>query len=132
MESGGVNPTDSEVTYAQPERSVPREAPPPYSPQAPGAVITSQPVTVQTVYVQGNLKYDPVYYTCHKCNERVFTKVNHVSSHKTHLLAGFLFGCTMWCLLCCVGLIPYVIKTFKTTEHYCPNCDTLLGTYSKI
>ncbi|XP_049877711.1 lipopolysaccharide-induced tumor necrosis factor-alpha factor homolog [Pectinophora gossypiella] len=109
-----------------------QDPPPPYTPPVEGPTVTSQPIIHQTIILQVPLRSNPVYYTCDSCHERVYTKVKYVNSRKTHLLAGFICGFTCWCLICCLGAIPYLVKSFKKAEHYCPNCDKLLGTYSKI
>ncbi|XP_026743121.1 lipopolysaccharide-induced tumor necrosis factor-alpha factor homolog [Trichoplusia ni] len=132
--NNGVNPTESVPSSAvlsiQSETvTFHREPPPPYD--SLDGTVTTQPI-VQTIIIQPTLKNEPMYYICHKCEERVLTKVKYESTKKTHMLAGFVFGFTLWCSLCCLAAIPYLMKTFKKAHHYCPNCDSYLGAYSKI
>lgn len=73
----------------------PREPPPPYSLSDASSAVNQQPIIHQTIIVQAPLKDTPMFYNCPKCNERVFTKVDYVSSKKTHMLAGFICGLTL-------------------------------------
>lgn len=75
----------------------PREPPPPYSLNALNdvGVVNQQPVIRQTIIIQAPLKDTPMFYNCPKCDERVFTKVEYVSSKNTHMLAGFICGLTL-------------------------------------
>ncbi|KAL0869102.1 hypothetical protein ABMA27_007406 [Loxostege sticticalis] len=108
-----------------------REPPPPYT-------ITAQPaanqpsVIQQTITIQAPLKDKPAYFTCGVCKETSLTKVEYVNTQKTHMFAGFICGCTMWCFMCCFGALPYLIPTCKNAKHYCPNCDNFLGDYSRF
>ncbi|KOB77216.1 LPS-induced TNF-alpha factor [Operophtera brumata] len=122
------NSTRREYNAASATITHPREPPPPYSVSDTG-VVNQQPIIHQTIIVQAPLKDTPMFYNCPKCDERVFTKVEYVSSKNTHMLAGFICGLTLWCMLCCLAAIPYYVSTFKKVQHYCPNCNTLLGTY---
>lgn len=72
----------------------PRELPPPYSVNDTQDV--NQPSIIrQTIIIQAPLKDTPMFYNCPKCDERVFTKVEYVSSKNTHMLAGFICGLTL-------------------------------------
>ncbi|XP_063387402.1 lipopolysaccharide-induced tumor necrosis factor-alpha factor homolog [Cydia fagiglandana] len=105
-----------------------RDLPPPYTVQ------DVQPHTVirETIIIQPPLKDAPMFFPCSKCYKRVLTKVKYVNTRKTHMMAGFIFGFTCWCCLCCFAGIPYLIPTFKRVKHYCPECHTYLGDYSKV
>ncbi|CAG9810084.1 unnamed protein product [Chironomus riparius] len=62
--------------------------------------------------------------TCPSCNSSVNTAVEMESTGTTHIVALLL--CICFCpLVCC----PYLMNCFKTSNHYCPSCKTLLGTY---
>ncbi|XP_076272374.1 lipopolysaccharide-induced tumor necrosis factor-alpha factor homolog [Rhynchophorus ferrugineus] len=76
-----------------------------------------------------NIRYgpDPIFMTCPFCNKPITTVIKTKPSKKTHLLAlilCFLGGC------CCCCLIPYCVPSCKDKLHYCPRCDTYLGTYA--
>lgn len=95
--NNGVNPTESVPSSAvlsiQSETvTFHREPPPPYD--SLDGTVTTQPI-VQTIIIQPTLKNEPMYYICHKCEERVLTKVKYESTKKTHMLAGFVFGFTL-------------------------------------
>ncbi|CAK1583669.1 unnamed protein product [Parnassius mnemosyne] len=107
-----------------------QDPPPPYSPSV--GMTNNQPIIHQTIIVQSQLKDGPTLFNCPTCKEVFLTKVKYANSRKTHMIAGFICGFTFWCMLCCLAAIPYLLPTFKKTEHYCPNCDTFLGTYSKL
>ncbi|KAK6040179.1 hypothetical protein COOONC_22315 [Cooperia oncophora] len=65
---------------------------------------------------------------CPHCHQQILTKTEPKSGLLTWLLCGgmALFGC--W--LCCC--IPFCVDGCRDTEHYCPNCRKLLGTYRRI
>ncbi|CAG4953908.1 unnamed protein product [Parnassius apollo] len=106
-----------------------QDPPPPYSPVG---MTNNQPIIHQTIIVQSPLKDRPTLFNCPTCKKVSLTKVKYANSTKTHMIAGFICGCTFWCMLCCLAAIPYLLPAFKKTEHYCPNCDRFLGTYSKL
>ncbi|CAK1550529.1 unnamed protein product [Leptosia nina] len=111
------------------------DPPPPYTavdPLRDQNVVTNQPVIHQTIIVQQCLKDEPVLIDCPSCHKRCMTKVEYANSRKTHMLAGFLCGLTMWCSLCCLAAIPYLLRTCKKPEHYCSNCNYYLGSASKF
>ncbi|KAJ0173612.1 hypothetical protein K1T71_010761 [Dendrolimus kikuchii] len=133
--NSGVNPVqvgcDRAELHIQSETvTYNRAAPPPYSPTDPA--VTAQPIIHQTIIIQAPLKTGPIFFNCPRCHERVLTKVKYINTKKTHMLAGFICGLTFWCLLCCLAALPYCLPTFKKAEHYCPNCNTFLGDYSKL
>ncbi|XP_026760580.1 lipopolysaccharide-induced tumor necrosis factor-alpha factor homolog [Galleria mellonella] len=106
------------------------EPPPPY--YSAGTAVTERPIIHQTIIIQASLRDKPMLYECSACRETVFTKVRYVNSQKTHLIAGFICGFTVWCMLCCLAAIPYFVPAFKKAEHYCPICNQFLGSYTKI
>ncbi|OWR46750.1 Membrane-associated LPS-inducible TNF alpha factor protein [Danaus plexippus plexippus] len=107
------------------------ELPPPYTERVDTVQpVTNQPIVLQTVIIPLTLKRTPVYVNCPNCNERILTTVQHTNTQKTHMIAGFVCGLTLCCMLCCLSAIPYIIPTCKKTEHYCPNCKSYIGTYS--
>ncbi|XP_018566760.1 lipopolysaccharide-induced tumor necrosis factor-alpha factor homolog [Anoplophora glabripennis] len=92
----------------------PHFQPPPPQPQ----VIITQP----TVLVLGP---QPSRITCPSCHAQVTTNVVLENSTKTHLFAVLL------CLICCPCVfIPYCTDSCKSKNHYCPNCQAYLGSFS--
>lgn len=82
----------SEYNAASDTMQHPRDPPPPYS---ASDVVNQQPILHQTIIFQAPLTDSPMFYNCPKCDERVFTKVEYVSSKNTHMLAGFICGLTL-------------------------------------
>ncbi|XP_059053320.1 lipopolysaccharide-induced tumor necrosis factor-alpha factor homolog [Achroia grisella] len=134
MDSSNVeNQSNIPATVLRVERETAfyhEEPPPPYT--ATNTRVTGQPIIHQTIIIQAPLKENPMLYECSTCRETVFTKVRYVNSQRTHLIAGFICGLTVWCMLCCLAAIPYIMPSFKKAEHYCPICNRYLGCYTKI
>lgn len=74
---------------------------------------------------------EPTTITCYNCGKVVTTRVTYTTAWHTHLVAGSVCVITMFCSLCCLGLVPYCFDTFKDAEHYCPNCNTFVGKSNK-
>ncbi|CAH2094601.1 unnamed protein product [Euphydryas editha] len=109
--------------------------PPPYAVTDPiRSPVITQPVPVvhQTIIVQQLFRDKPVLVNCPSCHKRNPTTIKYVNSKKTHLIAGCICGLTFWCLLCCLAVIPYMMRSLKAADHYCSNCNYYLGTYSKL
>ncbi|KAI8128775.1 hypothetical protein FF38_13028 [Lucilia cuprina] len=64
---------------------------------------------------------------CSVCQTNVTTNAEFKASNKTHLLALLLcvFGCCP-----CAGCL-YCTGCARNVEHYCPTCNTFLGTYER-
>nr|XP_037877552.1 cell death-inducing p53-target protein 1-like [Bombyx mori] len=69
---------------------------------------------------------DPSHYTCPSCNTAIVTRVERVSTTKTHLFAALLCLIGCWPCVC----IPYCTNSCQNAEHYCPNCSAYIGNYS--
>ncbi|XP_028159013.1 lipopolysaccharide-induced tumor necrosis factor-alpha factor homolog [Ostrinia furnacalis] len=104
------------VTSTQPQMS----GIPPPPPGVPIGVVLSPAVGTE-----------PTTVTCFNCNKVVTTRVTYTTAWHTHLVAGSVCVITMFCSLCCLGLVPYCFDTFKDAEHYCPNCNTFIGKSNK-
>ncbi|XP_075371130.1 lipopolysaccharide-induced tumor necrosis factor-alpha factor [Mycteria americana] len=102
--------------------------PPPYMGQPAPA---SNPVTVQTVYVQQPVVfYDrPVQMCCPSCNQMIVTRLSYDSGALTWLSCGGL--CLLGCIAGCC-LIPFCIDALKDVDHTCPNCSALIGSYKRL
>ncbi|GLV45877.1 uncharacterized protein CBL_11674 [Carabus blaptoides fortunei] len=62
--------------------------------------------------------------SCPACHAQITTITKSVTVAKTHIAALILFICLCWP---CIP-IPYCTKCCKNIEHYCPNCQALIGT----
>ncbi|KAK5966022.1 Lipopolysaccharide-induced tumor necrosis factor-alpha factor [Trichostrongylus colubriformis] len=87
------------------------------------------PAPVHTIIV-GSVAFNqnPTSMMCPHCHQQILTKTQPKSGLLTWLLCGgmAIFGC--W--LCCC--IPFCVDSCRDTEHFCPNCRKLLGTYRRI
>ncbi|XP_029432973.1 lipopolysaccharide-induced tumor necrosis factor-alpha factor [Rhinatrema bivittatum] len=103
---------------------------PAYNPQ-PMPVPISNPVTVQTVYVQQQVTfYDrPVQICCPSCREMIVTRLSYNAGALTWLSCGGL--CILGCAFGCC-LIPFCVDALQDVDHYCPKCNALLGTYKRL
>ncbi|KAH8233684.1 hypothetical protein KR026_011177, partial [Drosophila bipectinata] len=70
----------------------------------------------------------PSMVTCPSCEARQTTRVRYEVSSKTHQTA--LLICLL-CGWCCCCLIPYCMKSFKSTIHTCGKCGCYIGTFTK-
>ncbi|KAJ8726875.1 hypothetical protein PYW08_015272 [Mythimna loreyi] len=124
--------------------------PPPYSHNSPPPVIVTthtshayppqpmQPPPVQRVVYQAGPAVIPVVVghqpmmgpkptpiTCKSCRAQIVTRVELKTSTKTHLFA-LLLCCVFWPCVC----LPYCIDSCQNADHYCPNCDAYIGSYT--
>ncbi|XP_068102944.1 lipopolysaccharide-induced tumor necrosis factor-alpha factor [Hyperolius riggenbachi] len=104
---------------------------PPYMVPPVQPVPVQTPVTVQTVYVQHPVTFHdrPVQMCCPYCTRMTTTRLVHSSGALAWLSCGglCLLGCGFGCCL-----IPFCIDSLKDVDHYCSNCQALLGTYKRI
>lgn len=82
------------------------------------------PVATQLV-VPNELSDGPVTLTCFHCQHHMTTRTKAGPSTLTWALCTCL--CIFGCIPCCV--IPFCLSRYNVTEHYCSNCNTLLGKY---
>ncbi|KAM9305104.1 lipopolysaccharide-induced tumor necrosis factor-alpha factor [Gastrophryne carolinensis] len=89
------------------------------------------PVTVQTVYVQQPITFHdrPLQMCCPYCTRMTTTRLVYSSGALAWLSCGglCLLGCGFGCCL-----IPFCIDSLKDVDHYCSNCQALLGTYKRL
>lgn len=88
-----------------------------------GGVIFAIFFTAVEDYIWGT---EPLNLTCPSCAHMINTLTYTHRSNLTHFSALILFMCGCW--PCC--LLPYCMKSCKTTHHYCPDCQTYLGMYT--
>ncbi|CAH2238572.1 lipopolysaccharide-induced tumor necrosis factor-alpha factor homolog [Pararge aegeria] len=98
----------------------------PSSANVHGMTIIQGPTVGPTLIVGHNVGPGPTGSYCTTCNQNIVTRVDRVASAKTHLFAALL--CVVSGCLC--AWIPYVMDSFKTTNHYCPNCGVFIGSHS--
>ncbi|CAH2063516.1 unnamed protein product, partial [Iphiclides podalirius] len=102
-----------------------KSSPPPYSDDPPNPpVVTAQPVQVGVVVIN-QMGPSPASAICKSCNNQITTTVKRKPSMKTHLFAVLL--CGFGCLPCV--FIPYCVESCNNLEHYCPNCNSYVGSY---
>ncbi|KAJ8726870.1 hypothetical protein PYW08_015267 [Mythimna loreyi] len=89
-----------------------------------GGLFQTQPVVVPVV-VGNQMGPQPSSITCPSCREVIVTRVEAKSTTKTHLIA------TMLCFMCCwpCVFIPYCTDSCRNADHYCPNCNSYIGSY---
>ncbi|XP_028165754.1 lipopolysaccharide-induced tumor necrosis factor-alpha factor-like [Ostrinia nubilalis] len=121
------------------EQAHPNPAPPPSyfgsnPPPPPGMVIPPATAPRTTVITSppssglapGKLGPGPTGTTCVTCNKSIVTRVDYVPNNRTHIISAalcVLAGC------CCGCFVPYCMRSCKTANHYCPNCQAFVGTY---
>ncbi|CAF1187357.1 unnamed protein product [Rotaria sp. Silwood1] len=86
----------------------------------------SQPVYVGSpVIIVGEY---PTQCTCPQCGKQIVTRTQKKSGMLAWIICAVLFFTLLW--LCC--WIPFCVDACKDTQHYCPNCGTLLGVKKQI
>ena len=71
---------------------------------------------------------DPIRVTCGNCSQVVVTNTGSSPGLLTWILSGSLLALGCW-LGCC--LIPCCIRECQDVDHFCPNCQKLLGTFRR-
>ncbi|XP_034825469.1 lipopolysaccharide-induced tumor necrosis factor-alpha factor homolog [Maniola hyperantus] len=134
---------DNMESYATAQaHSYPGPDPPPYPGFSPGPAqpvyppVMNQPqVTVihpntrvmgATVIVTNSMAPAPTSYVCRSCNHQIVTRVERVPSMRTHLFAALLCLIGCWPCVC----VPYCVDSCNNAEHYCPNCNAYIGSYT--
>jgi len=100
--------------------------PPPAWSSHIGPVHKAPPPVATQLVVPTELSDNPVDLTCVHCQHHVRTRIKSGPSVLTWAL------CTCLCLVgVCIpcAFIPFCSSRLNVTEHYCPNCDILLGKY---
>ncbi|XP_060116493.1 lipopolysaccharide-induced tumor necrosis factor-alpha factor [Heteronotia binoei] len=117
------------------------EGPPPKEGQAPPypaqpypahpVTVAPPPVAVQAVYIQSPLTFQdrPVQMCCPSCSKVIVTRLTHSAGALTWLSCGSL--CLLGCWAGCC-FIPFCVDALLDVDHYCPSCNTLLGTYKRL
>ncbi|KAJ8724905.1 hypothetical protein PYW07_015863 [Mythimna separata] len=100
--------------------------PPPPMATAPvqGVVFQTSPAYVPVV-VTAMMGPKPASVTCRSCNQQIVTRVETKPSTKTHLFA-LLLCFVFWPCVC----LPYCIDSCQNADHYCPNCNAYIGSYT--
>ncbi|CAF1187374.1 unnamed protein product [Rotaria sp. Silwood1] len=103
--------------------------PPSYSAQDPYRQEPSN--MAQLVYVGSPViivgEY-PIQCTCPYCGKQIITRTQKKPSILAWIICAVLFFTFLW--PCC--WMPFCVDVCKDTEHYCPNCGTLLGVKKQI
>ncbi|XP_055378405.1 lipopolysaccharide-induced tumor necrosis factor-alpha factor homolog [Condylostylus longicornis] len=106
----------SNVENGEKSNSLIRKSPPPSYKQS----------TTKTVYIQpvalGSKSQSVI---CPACRETIVTIIEYETSSKTHY-AAIALCCFFWP----IAYLPYCIDSCKNANHYCPNCESYIGTYA--
>ncbi|CAF0750226.1 unnamed protein product [Adineta steineri] len=85
----------------------------------------------QTILISAlqEFRHIPIECRCSNCQQRIVTRLEKKNGALTWLAcAGAIFlGCWAGCCL-----IPFCVKSFKNTIHYCPNCGKMLAEAKRI
>ncbi len=103
----------------------------PYPNVGPAPPYTAEPGTVPVFVATAtprNSSY-PIPAKCPNCHKDVLTRTEAQSGLLTWLLCGgsFVFGLVAGCCL-----IPFFVDACKDINHYCPECQFLIGKYERI
>ncbi|CAH2063512.1 unnamed protein product, partial [Iphiclides podalirius] len=69
---------------------------------------------------------EPSSLVCPSCHATIVSRVERKATTRTHLIALGLCVFLCWCCVC----LPYCMNSCQNADHYCPNCNAYLGTYS--
>ena len=100
----------------------------PGAPAGP-AFVTAAPAS-GIPYAQAVLYGDkPVQCTCPHCNAVIVSRIERKTGLLVWVIFGILllFGCWLGCCL-----IPFCVSDLKDVEHYCPQCQMLIGERRKL
>ncbi|XP_065367817.1 lipopolysaccharide-induced tumor necrosis factor-alpha factor homolog [Calliphora vicina] len=67
----------------------------------------------------------PTHIQCPSCHAEILTSVKHTANSKTHCWALVLCLFICWPCVC----VPYCMDSCQSANHYCPNCNSYIGTY---
>ncbi|XP_049865433.1 lipopolysaccharide-induced tumor necrosis factor-alpha factor homolog [Pectinophora gossypiella] len=67
----------------------------------------------------------PSTLVCPSCRATVQTRVDRKATTKTHIIALVLCLFLCWPCVC----VPYCMDSCRNADHYCPNCNSYIGTY---
>uniref|UniRef100_A0A8D0BDB5 Lipopolysaccharide induced TNF factor n=1 Tax=Salvator merianae TaxID=96440 RepID=A0A8D0BDB5_SALMN len=103
---------------------------PPYPQQSQGPA-GPPPVPLQAIYVQTPLVFHdrPVQMCCPSCSKMIMTRLSYSAGMLSWLACGSL--CLLGCWAGCC-LIPFCVDALMDVDHYCPNCNVLLGVYKRL
>lgn len=76
-----------------------------------------------------NFGRTPVQCTCPRCRSIIVTRTEESVGVLAWLICFILVLVGCW-LGCC--LIPFCISDIQNIQHYCPNCNALLGEYRPL
>ncbi|KAH6883476.1 LITAF-like zinc ribbon domain-containing protein [Thelonectria olida] len=81
-------------------------------------------ISQSTVVPLTELKLLPRAIVCPACQESSITRIERKICAYTHVIAGFLFLCTI-----VGGPVPYFSERYKDAVHYCCRCNKRLATF---
>lgn len=86
-------------------------------------VVVQQPMIVNQVF-----RESPVRMQCPACRADIVTALNYDTGMLAWILCGVMFIFGFW--LCC--FIPFCVDACKDVTHTCPNCQHVVGKYSRL
>ncbi|XP_069066618.1 LITAF domain-containing protein-like isoform X2 [Pleurodeles waltl] len=97
----------------------------------PAAAMYGQPVVASppVIVVPAPCGDTPVRTTCPACHQQIVTSTRPTPGLLTWLLFGgfILFGCWLGCCL-----IPFCVDSLQDVNHFCPNCNHLVGRHKRL
>jgi len=81
------------------------------------------PQNIRVIHTNGILGQHPVNTTCWNCNANIITRTTSTTSSKQCLIGIVLAAVGLWCCAC----IPCCLDEWNEVNHYCPNCNVLIG-----
>ncbi|XP_070580672.1 LITAF domain-containing protein-like [Ptychodera flava] len=91
------------------------------------SVVVGQPTV--TVVAPLMLRDVPISCNCPTCHQNIVTNVEFKVGGLTWIICCFLWLIGLG-LGCC--LIPFCVNSCKDAVHTCPNCNSLIGKYSRL
>ena len=100
-------------------------APPAYSQPGGGFV---PPPAMGPIIKAPKFDREPLRMECPHCRNHILTRTRGETSLAQWISGIALFALSAGILSC----IPCCIDSLKDVKHYCPQCNTLLGTYKRF
>jgi lipopolysaccharide-induced tumor necrosis factor-alpha factor len=127
MDPKAPYPTQPNLYPSQPGFNVP---PPPDYMQSTQPIYNNpnNPVIVQPIN-PAFFSDSPMSLTCPNCRANVLTRVDFKNGALPWLICGGLCLLGVWCGC---QFIPFCVDSCKDVEHFCPNCNRLIGVNRKL
>ena len=94
-------------------------------PQSPMYVSAPSPMVMSSSPMMGMMPDSPCPCRCPNCGKQIVTRVSSKSGSRTWLWVLILAFCIPPCCF-----IPFFVPSCMDQDHFCPQCNTLVGTRS--